>query len=104
LTAWVDSRASYESNIFVQRIGASGTVPAGWDPDGNGFTLSTCFKFVVAIVPDGAGGAVIAWSDDHCAPQHDLYAQRITASGVVAPSWPAYGLPICLAAGIRTRP
>ncbi len=104
ITAWVDSRLGYESNIFAQRIGASGTVPAGWDPDGNGFTLSTCFKFVVAVVPDGTGGALIAWSDEHCAPQHDLYAQRVTASGALAPGWPAGGLPVCLAGGNQDSP
>jgi hypothetical protein len=44
------------------------------------------------IVPDGAGGAIIAWRDNR-AGNDDVYAQRINAAG--APQWAANGLPVC---------
>ncbi len=89
-TAWADS--------------ASGTLPAGWQSDGNSVTAYSCFKYVVSIVPDGAGGAILVWSDDHCLTHRDLLAQRLTASGAVAPGWPAAGLAVCLASGNQDSP
>ena len=102
--AWVDSRSGFGSDIFAQRISATGTIPAGWQPNGNALTSYTCYKYVVSIVPDGAGGAFLVWSDDECLPQRNLYAQRLTASGAVAPGWPAAGLGICLAGGNQDSP
>lgn len=54
-----------------------------------------------ALVPDGAGGCLLVWTDmrDLLTTGHDIYAQRLTASGAVAPGWPADGSPICTAPG-----
>ena len=51
-----------------------------------------------AIVPDGAGGAIIAWEETR-ASDKDIFAQHITAAGTVAPGWPAGGIAICAASG-----
>lgn len=50
------------------------------------------------VVSDGTGGGFIAWQDnrDEIA---DIYAQRVTASGDIAPGWPADGIPVNAAAG-----
>ncbi|MBI5711712.1 MAG: T9SS type A sorting domain-containing protein [Candidatus Eisenbacteria bacterium] len=50
--------------------------------------------FAQAAVSDGAGGTIIAWIQG-TSGTYDLYAQRITRDGVVAPGWPAGGLVIC---------
>jgi len=102
--AWVDSRAGNGSDIYAQRINGAGTIPAGWQADGNGLTAQTCYKYAVAIVGDGAGGAILAWSDDRCLTHHDLMAQRVTASGAAAPGWPDGGVVFCAASGNQDSP
>ncbi len=54
-----------------------------------------------AIVTDGAGGAIIAWSDNRSG-NYDIYAQRVNAAGVV--QWQANGIAICTAAGSQFSP
>ncbi len=46
------------------------------------------------IVTDGAGGAIITWMDSR-GTAHDIYAQRIDATGAVR--WTANGVSICSA-------
>ncbi|MDP1675296.1 MAG: hypothetical protein Q8L88_00405, partial [Bacteroidota bacterium] len=48
------------------------------------------------IVSDGSGGAIITWKDYCSGTNHDIYAQRINASGVV--QWTADGVVISTAA------
>src|SRR5262245_8077569 len=55
------------------------------------------------MVPDGAGGAIIAWSDFRNG-NIDIFAQHITAAGTVAGGWPASGLAICTAASDQFGP
>src|SRR5262245_47296272 len=45
------------------------------------------------IIPDGAGGAIIAWIDQRGGSgELSIYAQRISASGYI--QWPANGIVI----------
>lgn len=46
------------------------------------------------VASDGAGGLYVVWADyrDYETSNHDVYLQRITADGLVAPGWPALGL------------
>src|SRR5262249_51224844 len=57
-----------------------------------------------SIVSDGAGGAIIAWTDFRTGVSNDIYAQHITAAGAVAGGWPASGLAICTAASDQGGP
>ncbi len=45
------------------------------------------------IASDGAGGAIITWWEGNNAGTSDIYAQRISANGVVL--WTTNGIPIC---------
>ena len=45
-----------------------------------------------ALVTDGQGGAIVAWSDARHA-NRDIFAQRISATGDV--QWQTDGIPIC---------
>ncbi len=78
IIVWEDSRAGIGTvNIFAQRIDAEGNIQ--WQTDG----LEICdFQDklqVCDIVGDGAGGAVIVFSQQGNPP--GLYAQRINDSG-----------------------
>ena len=55
-----------------------------------------------SIVPDGAGGAIIAWQDSRGGSGFDIYAQRVNAAGF--PLWTANGVAVCTASGDQTVP
>ena len=77
---------------------------ADWPPEG----VSLCAPGVcdantlVVTCPDGFGGAFVYWQD-YRSGNADLYAQRVTASGEIAPGWPANGLPICTNPAFQSR-
>lgn len=64
---------------------------------------TTSSQLVNAIIPDGAGGAIIAWADNR-GGTYDIYAQRLASSSATAPGWPATGLLVCGAAGDQFNP
>jgi hypothetical protein len=57
------------------------------------------------LLPDGYGGAWIAWIDARVAPNHaDIYANHILAPGVMDPAWPVDGLAVCTAWSAQMEP
>lgn len=58
-------------------------------------------KYYPAIASDGAGGAIVVWSDAR-GGSSDIYAQRIDANGVV--QWTVNGITICAASGDQYSP
>ena len=95
-------------DIFVQHVLSSGIVDPAWPTAGlpvcsvpGDQTFPTMFsnREYRNIVPDGAGGAVIAWSDSRGNPEvaPDLYAQRVSPTG--ATWWTPDGTPIVTAPG-----
>jgi hypothetical protein len=99
IIAWMDQRTVVnEPDIFAQRVdGAGGIV---WPEDGVALCTAAWRQEFPLVVPDGAGGAIVVWSDARdCAPGGlcDLYARRVSASGT--PLWDPDGVAICLADG-----
>jgi hypothetical protein len=45
-----------------------------------------------ALLPDGSGGALVLWTAG--ASDFDWFAQRVDATGALAPGWPADGRPV----------
>ena len=95
IIAWNDPRAGAPGlDIYVQRINAAG-VPQ-WTADGVVVCDSLGDQFGIVMVPDGAGGAILAWEDHRRGSGFsttDIFAQRLNASGV--PQWTADGVPVC---------
>lgn len=58
-------------------------------------------QYNAVTTTDGAGGAIIAWSDNRSG-NFDIYAQHINASGAV--QWTANGVAICAASGDQFFP
>lgn len=56
-------------------------------------------QFLDAVIDDGAGGAIAAWTDWRGGGE-DLYTQRIDANAV--PQWTANGVAICTASGVQS--
>ena len=93
LVTWQDHRSSGSTgwDIYAMRLTKAGANYPGWPANGLLVCNATDDQTAPVIATDGAGGAIIAWQD-HRAGNWDIYGQRITGAGVVAPGWPANGM------------
>jgi hypothetical protein len=96
---WVDYRNGSTSDLYAQRINASGAVH--WATDG----VVVCDALESQNNPDivvfGNGGSVITWVDQRNG-ENDIYAQRMIDNG--NPRWISNGRPICDASGSQVGP
>jgi len=100
IIAWEDHRSS--THIYAQHI-TSGGINAQWGGNANGVALGLTQEGQPAIASDGAGGAIVTWSDLRNEPTYgDIYARRVNSSGV--PQWAADGVPVCLASSLQQSP
>lgn len=99
IVAWEDRRGGDGSDIYAQRIGASGT--AGWAADGSAVCTAASDQTAISAVGDTAGGAIIAWQDIR-GGTYDVFAQRVDSSS--AHLWTENGTAICTAAGHQISP
>ena len=105
IVAWDDSRdGTYQlpaEDIFAQRVDAFGAVQ--WTADGVPVASLAKNQKEPVILPDGAGGAIISWSDsrDSAINKLGIYAQRVDASGTG--QWTANGVAVCSYAGNKSQ-
>jgi len=98
---WQDERnGSGNANIYAQRVDSSGNTV--WAANGAVVCDTSNKQQYPAIVPDGTGGAIIAWSDYRNGSSYDIYAQRIVATGTTV--WGRNGMAVCNAANHQTGP
>lgn len=93
IIAWCDSRGS-DFDIYAERIGAEGNIL--WNTGGVEICIADGNQLKPQLIPDGAGGAIIIWSDFR-GSEYDIYAQRVNANGRTL--WADNGLAVCLANG-----
>jgi hypothetical protein len=98
IVAWYDYRSG-ESDIYAQRLNASGAVQ--WAADGVGLCTATGSQTDPVITSDGAGGAIVAWTDSRSG-NDDIYVQRLNASGAV--QWTPDGVALCAATAFQYGP
>lgn len=77
-TAWPDLEAS--SEIYAQRVDATGA--ALWNPAGVALCTAPGHQNPCVLVPGAAGGAIAVWEDPR-SDAGDIYAQYVSASGVL---------------------
>ncbi len=97
---FLDNRSGYR-DIYAQRINPAGSEQ--WAPCGvpvRVLPIDLPYEDV-AVVSDGAGGVIIAWSDPRGATP-DIYAQHLDAAGT--PLWTTNGGALCMAAGVQRNP
>jgi len=97
IVTWEDGR-NFPQDIYAQLVDTTGTVL--WGATGAAICTAADAQKDAQIVPDGAGGAIIAWSDSRTGTS-DIYAQRIAASGAVL--WPSNGIAVCAAADVQDQ-
>ena len=85
--AWDDGRLGpVDDDIYVQRLVADASLPAGWPVNGLLVCGATGGQANPQCAPDGLGGVWVAWSDGRGA-EPDVYASRIHADGSLASGW-----------------
>jgi hypothetical protein len=89
-------------SLYVQRITTDG-IP--WSPSQGTGICGSVWRFiepVVSICSDGAGGAIVFWTDDRSGAETNLYAQLVNAAG--ATQWTANGVLVCGATWLQYIP
>jgi len=83
LLAWADDQRGLLPNqdVFAQRMTSLGALL--WSGSGVPVCRAASSPSGIAIVHDGAGGAVIGWSDTRNSPSPDVYVQGVDAAGVL---------------------
>lgn len=89
IAAWEDGRGA-DKDIYAQMIDGEGNIL--WQSEGISICQGTGDQELVGIVPDDAGGAIIAW-EDAGGSDSDIYAQRVDGSGSL--QWSAGGVALC---------
>ncbi len=98
IITWQDFRAGgSEVDIYAQRIDSLGATQ--WATNGVPVSIISGRQQNPKIVPDGSGGAIIAWEDMRVSGNSDIYAQRMDAAG--APLWTTNGAPVCTATNFQ---
>jgi hypothetical protein len=92
IAAWRDARNGSDYDVYAQRISAAGAPQ--WTSNGVPLGTGPGDQFYPQIVSDGAGGAIVAWYDWRNG-NSDIYAQRVSATGVIL--WTGNGVALCTA-------
>jgi flagellar hook capping protein FlgD len=103
IVTWSDSRGG-NSDVYAQRVLGSGEVDPGWLENGRALCTAPENQYPRAIVTDGAGGAIVVWTDGRNEEDADVYAQHVLATGLVDRSWPADGQAVRSAPGEQDNP
>lgn len=106
IVAWQDKRNGTDYDVYGLRFTAAGSAAGSgsWITGGVPICTAGGDQKGPLSVSDGVGGMVVVWSDFRNGAASDLYAQRMTGAGDVAPAWPANGTAVCTAAGNQTSP
>ncbi len=98
IVTWSDYRSGY-GDIYAQRVNALGA--AQWTTNGVALCTATDDQYAPQITSDGAGGAIVTWTD-YRSGNLDICAQRVNASGTV--QWTRDGIALCTATGTQQYP
>ena len=89
ISAWTDTHSG-NWDVYAQRVDGTGTLR--WGVNGLAVCPQPQIKWMPGVVSDGAGGAVVSWTDLRVSGSPTLYGQRFDSSG--AAQWPTGGSPI----------
>lgn len=98
--AWRDYRAGdiNVADTYAQHILSTGVPDPAWPADGQAICTAPGNQDLADFVGDGAGGALILWSDRRTG-NYDVYAQHVLSNGAIDPAWVPDGSPINTATG-----
>ncbi|MFN8176872.1 MAG: FlgD immunoglobulin-like domain containing protein [bacterium] len=90
-----------DAEPLAQRVDGDGVIPEGWPACGIALSATFGSSLVGCAVADGAGGAILAWTDRRAF--NKTYVQRVTSSGVIAAGWPADPAPVVASSGSQSN-
>jgi hypothetical protein len=100
---YYDSNSTGSKDIAIWRMAASGARPWGNQP--YPLVSASGDQTDVHAVPDGAGGALLAWTDPRANTRStDIFALRVDSTGTRVYGWNFYGTPVCDALGAQSQP
>lgn len=98
IIAWSDGRFGV-SGLFATRLDANGGHV--WSPFGMPVSVGPMAYDPSRIISDGAGGAIVAWSE-YRPGSPDIFAQRLSPAG--NPLWTTNGAAVCTAPQNQAQP
>ena len=93
---WVDNQEPLET--CGQHVLADGALDSAWADRARPLCMATERASDPVMLPDGRGGAILAWTGGGRA-----VAQHVLATGAVDPEWPPQGRGLALPGPTRTR-
>lgn len=103
LLVWQDYRSG-DNDLYAQHVLADGTLDPQWPVNGAPVCALQSAVRNPVMVPDGSGGAIVAWYDfRYTSGGPDIFAHHITPGGV-DPGWPAQGVAVCVVPGTQESP
>jgi len=99
IVAWHDFRSGSTADIYAQRIDSNGIIQ--WTATGVAVCTGQTSLVIGRMIPDGAGGAIIAWHDRRDFT-NGVFAQRISSDGAVM--WTVNGVTVCSETGHQQNP
>ncbi len=96
IIVWEDYRNG-NADIYAQHVDAAGNM--NWTANGVSVVTAANNQTLPAIVSDNNGGAIIVWQDLRNSAYFDIYAQRISNTGLIL--WGAGGIAVSTAAGYQ---
>jgi len=95
---WEDFRTTTTSgptDVYMQHFNSAGS-PL-WTANGIPIASGAANQIQIAACSDGAGGVIVAWSDNRSGTDYDLYVQRVDGAGTSL--WTANGMRVYADAG-----
>ena len=89
-TAWSERDTTGAYAFRIHRLNVLGDPPAGWTPAGVRALSAAGFIRAPLLVPDGAGGTYLAWTEF----DSTAHVGHLAANGSLVPGWPASGLAV----------
>jgi hypothetical protein len=90
IIAWKDYRSTTDFDIYAQRLNSAGALQ--WTTSGMAVIAAAGDQDSLQLIPDGSGGAIIAWMDDNGSGDRNVYAQRLNSAATK--QWASAGVPI----------
>jgi len=94
IVVWNDFRTVADYDIYGNEIDSSGSIAGS--PSGVPACTAADNQYIWGIIPDGAGGVIVAWNDQRDAGSR-AYAQRFDSMGNIV--WAQDGIDVCPGAG-----
>jgi hypothetical protein len=76
-----------DADVYATRILSDGSIAPGWPATGYPVAVFNDTQLLTSVVPDSAGGVMVAWYDLRDYPVVRAYVSRLRRDGTLAPGW-----------------